>query len=173
MPQDKFELETQQNLAVVNLVNNVFADKDRNSEANDILALELNAFIGKLLSGDWSSRVEFAHLLNRAMELTKNDPQAAPGEFDELLQVSELINDTLKFPYLDVDFFIVLLQTFEGALLGSQRRHFSFIARFHSDVITEILKNYRVVKPHTATPPSFKSSQESSKPGRLSFLKGK
>lgn len=172
MPPDKFELETQKNLAVINLINNVFADKDKNAEANDILALELNAFIGKLLSGDLSSRVEFAHLLNRSMELTKNDPQATPGEFDELLEVSELINDTLKFPYLDVDFFIVLLQTFEGALLGSQRRHFSFIAQFHSNVITEILKNYRVVSPHTAMP-TFNQPSQQSKPGRLSFKKAK
>jgi len=171
---DKYESENEKIRRVVALLTNIFSSLDSNSKANDILAVDLNNFVGQLIKGNYASQLEFAHYLNRAMEHTKSDPHAQPGEFDELLKVGQFIIKALKLPHTNVDFLIVLLQTFEEKLLGAQRRHFSHNDLFFKKIIGEIFQKWQVVDQQTIYP-SFKAipQQESSKPGRLSFLKGK
>lgn len=169
---DKFESENEKIRRVVALLTNIFSSLDNNSKANDILAVDLNKFVGQLIKGNYASQLEFAHYLNRAMEHTKSDPHATPGQFDELLKVGQFIIKALKLPHTNIDFLIVLLQTFEEKLLGAQRRHFSHNDQFFKGIILEIFQKWQVVD-QTTIYPSFKSASQKELPksGRLSFSK--
>jgi len=153
MSSKKEELENIKISQVIALLNNIMKHDENTSINNDLLSVMLEQYNAALSQGKIPTRAEFSHLLNRAMDYTRADPNII--ENDELLQTGQDIL-TLELlpcsPKRRAKTRLTSTKVFQIALLGSQRRAFHHMDARAERWQQEIMTNYNVIENTTVFP---------------------
>jgi len=153
MSSRKEELENLKISQVITLLTNMMKKDEMTSINNDLLSVNIEQYHSALNQGAIPTKAEFSHLLNRAMDYTRADPDIS--EQDDLLGTAKDLL-TLELlpcsPKRKAKTRLTSIKVFQIELLGSQRRAFHHVDVRAEKWQQEIMTKYNAIENTTIFP---------------------